>query len=94
MLLKDGATSLKAHSKLEVIDPAAPDFIRVGSIHSVLKNYYLMVAIEEGTSAAEASKSENKLICLHATSPHLLPAGWAAENGLQKFFRAPTEDFR
>ena len=47
-----------------------------------------MIAID---NAAAADGSDE--ICVHATSPILLPAGFATDNGLEEFFRAPYPNF-
>ena len=79
---------LEIGAKLEVIDPLNPGVISVGRILRVLQNKYLMIGIDNATAADGSDE-----ICVHATSPILLPAGYAEQNGLQEFFSAPYPNF-
>ena len=73
---------------MEVIDPLNPGVISVGRIVRILQNQYLMIAIDKATAADGSDQ-----ICVHGTSPILLPAGFAKQNGLQEFFSAPNPNF-
>jgi len=76
-------------AKLELIDPLENEKISVGTIRAVLANQLLEIGVD---GAVAPDGSEHRVI-VHATSPVLLYAGFAAEHGLKKYFQPPTADF-
>ncbi|XP_003740284.1 lethal(3)malignant brain tumor-like protein 2 [Galendromus occidentalis] len=75
-------------AKLEIVDLLRPHCISVGRVKRILRNFYLMIEID-GNSASDGSDD----LCVHISSPLLLPAGFASENGLERFFDPPYPGF-
>lgn len=93
MTLSRNPTEIGA--KLELLDPLEPEHISVGTVKKLLPNQFLEIGVD---GAIAAGGREHRII-VHATSPTLLPAGFAEEHfqnpeELAKYFRPPTPDFR
>lgn len=63
--------------KLEVIDPLNLSTICVGTVFKVLRSHFLMIAVDGATSP-----NGSDLMCYHATSPYIFPAGFCKAAGL------------
>ncbi|OQR75038.1 polycomb protein Sfmbt-like, partial [Tropilaelaps mercedesae] len=70
-------TRFEVGMKLEVIDPLNLSMICVGTVFKVLRSHFLMIAVDGATSP-----NGSDLMCYHATSPYIFPAGFCKAAGV------------